>query len=173
MIEFKTKGKIGEIIWNIPTKLEEITPEYLNAVTDNIDIADNYSIIALCYHEKLSTIILANRQSKKDANVGVVPMFVKCGHTDNNFIKSINCGEKVVVAGSDIAMGFHVATPINKLTINNFIAAADGDSEVYKNAMQHSDLCYFVEFKLVPNVAIHARYSNKESVYKCPFVNKL
>lgn len=173
MIEFKTKGKNGEFVWNIPTKLEEITPEYLNSVTDNIDVADNYSIIALCYHEKLSTIILANRQAKKDTNIGVVPMFVKCGYTDNDFIKSINCGEKVVVAGSDIAMGFHVATPANKLTINNLIATTEGDSEVYKNAMQHSELCYFIEFKLVPNVAIHARYSNKELAVKCPFINKI
>lgn len=173
MIEFKTKGKNGELLWNIPTKLEEITPEYLNDVTVNVDAADNYSVIALCYHEKLSTLILANRQAKKNANVNVVPIFVKSGTTDNDFIKSIKCGEKILVAGSDIAMGFHLAAPANKLTINHFIAASEGDSNVYQNAMKYNDICYFIEFKLVPNVAIRARYSNNKTSATSPFVTKI
>lgn len=173
MIEFKTNGKNGELLWNIPTKLEEITPEYLTDVTANIDIADNYSLIALCYHEKLSTIILANRQLKKNTNINVVPVYVKCGKTDNNFINDIKCGEKILVAGSDIAMGFHVSVPANKLTINHLVAAIEGDGYAYQNSMKHNDFCYFIEFKLVPNVAIHARYSDKEITSKCPFVNKV
>lgn len=169
MVKFETNGNVGKINWNIPTKLSEISSEYLSNVTANIDVADNYSLVALCYHEKLSSIILAARKSKNEEHIGVVPLFVKSGANDNKFIDSLQTGEKLVISGSDISMGFHVAAPKNKLTISSFVASLEGDKECYQKSMTVTDLCYFIEFKLIPNVAIHARYNDKNVDVKNPY----
>lgn len=176
MFDFCTRGKHGVFDISLPTSLSEITTDYLYDVTKNITIADDYSLIGICYCEALSSVIFANNTKKGKITTGVVPIFVKHGDTDNVFIRSINCGEKIVISPSDIALGHHVVAPNNKITIDNILYCVDGDKEAYNIALKHNSTpCYFLEFKLVPNCNIHASYkksTSKDNHKVNPFVNK-
>ena len=105
MLKFEVNGKRGSIIMNLPTKLSEITPEYLNEVTSNVVVADNYSLIGILYRESLASVMLANNRKQKNITTAVVPVFVKAGTTDTEYIKNMSCGDKIIIAPSDIAIG--------------------------------------------------------------------
>lgn len=174
MIKFSTSGKNGSFEISLPTNLSEIPNEYIYDVTKDIEIADDYSLICLCYCEALSSVIFANNTKKGKITTSVVPIFVKHGATDNTYIRSIDCGDKLVIAPSDIAMGHHVVAPDNKITIDNILYCTDGDSKIYQEALKFNKPCYFLEFKLVPNCNIHASYKSSTKNTKAAnlFVNK-
>lgn len=159
MLKFTSNGKNGSFQLNLPSQLGEITPEYLTDVTKDIKVSDNYSLIGICYREKLSTIIFDSTSKKKNTHINIIPIFIKSGKTDNDFIKSINIGEKLIIAGSDIALGHQVVAPRNTITINNILRCTMGDPTVYKAALEVKSDCYFLEFKLIPNCNIHGCYS--------------
>ena len=174
MIKFSTSGKNGSFEVTLPTNLSEIPNKYLYDVTKDIVIADDYSLIGICYCEALSSILFANNAKKGKITTGVVPIFIKHGNTNNNYIRSINCGDKLIIAPSDIAMGHHVVAPNNKITIDNILYCTEGDNRIYQEALKFNKRCYFLEFKLVPNCNIHASYKNDEEPNKGAnlFVNK-
>lgn len=162
MVKFETNGNLGKVVMNIPTTIEEITPEYLKNVTADVKVADNYSLIAIIYRETLANVILAGRKKNNTITTGVVPVMVKQGAHDAGFFDNLNTGDKVIIAASDIAMGHHVTVPNNRLTINNILAYIEGDKSAYQNAMKCTGVCCFIEFKLVPNCNIHGFYSTVE-----------
>ena len=170
MLKFEVNGKHGSIIMNLPTKLSEITPEYLNEVTSNVVIADNYSLIGIIYRESLASVILANNRKQKNITTAIVPVFIKSGITNTEYIKNMSCGNKIVIAPSDIAMGHHVTCPKNKITINNILEYCADDKEAYKKAIGISQACYYLEFKIVPNCNIHGNYKEESDSYKNPFI---
>ena len=175
MLKFETNGKNGTFELNLPTSLNEITSEYLNDVTSAIQVADNYSLIGICYREAFSTVIFANTNKKKNLTTAIVPLFVKHGKTDNDFINSISTGDKLIIAPSQIALGHHVAAPRNLITINNILNCIEGDTKIYHEALKASEPCYFLEFKLVPNVDINGVYKNDSNELHAnnPFVTKV
>lgn len=175
MIKFSTSGKNGSFNVALPTSLSEIPNEYLYDVTKDIVIADDYSLICICYCEALSSVLFANNTKKGKITTGVVPIFVKHGDTTNTYIRKINCGDKLVIAPSDIAMGHHVVAPNNKITIDNILRCTDGDNKIYQEALKFNKPCYFLEFKIVPNCNIHASYKANTTTTKDvnPFVNKI
>lgn len=153
MLNLKVNGKAGKFNLNLPTKFNEVSNEYLDNAVKHISVAPDYSLVALVYREKLA-VVLNNAKQNKEMNTSVVPVFVKAGTTDSKFIKSIKLGNKVVVTGSDLSIGIHVNSPLNALSIPNIVTICDGDNNVYREAMTNTEYCHFVEFKLVPNVAI-------------------
>lgn len=175
MIKFSTSGKNGKFEVTLPTNLSEIPNEYLYDVTKDIVIANEYSLICLCYCEALSSVLFANNTKKGKITTGVVPIFVKHGDTNNTYIRKIDCGDKLVIAPSDIAMGHHVVAPNNKITIDNILRCTDGDNKIYQEALKFNKPCYFLEFKIVPNCNIHAFYKVNTTITKDtnPFVNKV
>ncbi|AXF52145.1 MAG: hypothetical protein [crAssphage sp. isolate ctcc615] len=162
MVHLNVKGKNGEFNVNLPTSIDEITKEYIADVTSAINIAPNYSLIGTIFREKLSTIILSAKRNNKDASVSVIPVFVKCGETDDTFIQNLNIKDKLIVSASDIMLGHHVSTPNNLLTINTLMEIIDGDRDIYQKVNANSEYCYFIEFKLIPNCNIHGAYDNKK-----------
>lgn len=174
MLTLELNGKEGKFLANLPTSIKEITEDYLKDVTSKVVVAPNYSLIGIVFKEKLSTIILASRSKKDNKGIPVIPIFIKAGKCDDEFVNYINVGDKLIISNSDIMMGHHVSTPENKLTINNFLAIGEGDAELYKKAASNNEYCYFVEFKLVPNCNIHGRYDESikhDNVYN--FITKL
>ena len=170
MLKFEVNGNHGVILMNLPTKLSEITPEYLNEVTSNVVVADNYSLIGIIYRESLASVMLANNRKQKNITTAIVPIFIKAGVTDTEYIKNMSCGDKIIIAPSDIAMGHHVNCPMNRITVNNIVNLCEGDKEIYRKAASFKDKCYFIEFKLVPNCNIHGSYSELDSI-DCNLVN--
>lgn len=172
MLKFSISGKRGDYDLNLPSRLDEITPDYLLDVTDDVHIADNYVLIAVCYKERLSSVMLAN-QKKKNLTTAAVPLFVKTGKCENEFVNSIKTGEKIIIAPTQVALGHHVTAPTNLITMNSIITLAEGDSNIYTEALKVSEDCYFVEFKLVPACDINGVYKSGEPKLNFnPFVTK-
>ena len=153
MLKLEVNGSAGKFLVNVPTVFSEISKEYLDNAVKHIEVAPEYSLVALIYREKLAVILNSAKQNK-EMNTSVVPVFIKAGTTDSKFIKNIKLGNKVIITGSDLSIGIHVNSPLNSLSIPNVVAICNGDNEVYKNAITNTEYCHFVEFKLVPNSAI-------------------
>ena len=158
--------------FKFPTSLSEITAEYLDNVTANVVVADNYTLVGIVYHETLGSVILARKQSKKTITSGVVPIFIKAGNTDNGFIKSAKCKDKLIIASSQLSLGHHVAAPANTISLDYFIKTLDKDNTVAKryNNTYGQEECYFIEFKLVPNCDIVGFYDTKDNKFHNPYI---
>lgn len=162
MKEFILETKTKRVTFNFPTSLDEITPEYLSQVTANVKVADNYSLVGIVYQEVLSSVILARKQSKKNITSGVVPIFIKAGNTDIDFIKSAKCKNKIIISSTQLSLGYHVTAAKNVLGLDYFIRVLDQDTTIAKryNNNYGMEKCCFVEFKLVPNCDIVGIYDS-------------
>lgn len=163
MKEFKLVVGNVEKTYHLPTSIKEIPVSYYENAVKQVIPADNYSVVAIVYHESLASIILAQKQNRKNASIGVVPIFVKTNSKDSEFINNISLGDKLIIASSDLTLGHHVVSPTNELSLDKFISDVNKDTFVaqrYKNNYG-SEECYFVEFKLVPNCVIHGAYSSE------------
>lgn len=174
MLKFIAKGKVGTYDINLPTSINEITESYIYDVTKQVKIAPNYSLIGLIFKEKASNIALAIRKNNKKADIAVVPIFVKAGESDSNFINNLKIRQKLIVASSDIMRGYHVSTPDNQLTLNNLMTIMSGDINANNTLIMSDEYCYFIEFKLIPNCDIHGAYDvyPNENIIN-PFITKI
>lgn len=166
MKQFQLLADGKQVNFNFPTNLEEITPEYLEAVTAQVHIADHHCLVGVVYHESLGSVIIARKQAKKGLTGIVVPIFIKAGTTDSEFIKSMKCKDKLIIPSSQLSLGYHVAAPKNVLSLDYFIRHLDRDVSVaarYNNNYGKEE-CYFVEFKLVPNVNIVGFYDEMTKI---------
>lgn len=169
MIQFEVNGANGHKILTYPTNLKELTPDYLKQLAEEIIPAPNYSLIALCYRERLHNIIFTANQKNDNANLqtAVIPIFVKTNNKlEDKFIA--NSGDKVVIAGSQLALGHHVMAAKNTLTLNTLLYYIKGDAAAYHNALNVKDYVYFIEFKLIPNNDIVGVYNEHLSSH---FIN--
>ena len=169
MKTFKVNGKAGSYVINLPQSLKEIGTEYLSDCTKFINPAPNYAVVAIVYKDLLSLVLTASKK-KTPVNAAVIPVFVKAGDSDSEFIKSINLGDRVVVSASDLSIGHHISSPYNKITPSIIASICDGDKDIYREAMTMQELVCFVEFKLVPICAIHAKLDDTPKGYINPFV---
>ena len=170
MKTFKVNGKAGSYVINLPQSLKEIGTEYLSYCTKFINPAPNYAVIAVVYEDLLS-LVLTGAKKKTPVNIAVTPVFVKAGDNDSEFIKSINLGNRVVVSGSDLSIGHHINSPYNKITPSTISIICDGDKDIYRESMTMQEPVCFVEFKLVPISAIHAKLDDTPKGYVNPFIS--
>lgn len=160
MKRFEVLTPNERVIFRFPTSLKEIKTSYLKSVTNNIHVADNYSLIAIVYHETLGRIILTTKQSKKAIKAGVVPIFIKAGATDNTFIKKILTSQKLVIPSSSLMTAHHISCPENVLSLDKFVSYVERDITIsarYNNNYGNEE-CFFIEFKVVPNCDIISYY---------------
>lgn len=172
MKTIKVNGNVGEYELNLPESLEEISGEYFASCTDFVHPAPNYVLVAIVYKDSLSLMLTAAKK-QKPVNASVIPVFIKAGKCDSEFINSLKLGEKIVVYGSDLSVGHHINSPYNKITPTNIINVCDGDKEIYKDAMLMNKPICLVEFKLVPASAIHARLDNTKNSFINPFIYRV
>lgn len=163
MKEYVVKTKQGNIKFNFPTSIEEISDEYLKSITNHIKIADHYTLVGLVYHERLANVILTIRNNKKKATIGVNPIFIKAGNTDCELIKNAKIKQKVLITSSQLALGVKVATP-NKLNLDYFGTCITNsiEKDLYETEVKNENQSQvmFLDFKLVPNCDILAVYEN-------------
>lgn len=157
-----TPSKVVE--FKFPTSLKELSSEYLKAVTANVEVANHYSLVGIIYHEKLANIIMTYKQKKQGFTTGVVPIFIKAGKTDNEFIAKAKIKDKLIIPSTQLSLGHHVAAPKNTLSVSYFTNLLSKDIGAYQRAIQNGgdEECFFVEFKLVPNSDIVGLYSSTE-----------
>lgn len=171
MKQFKVNGNLGKFELNLPESFDEISKEYLKECTDFVHPAPDYALVGVVYKDSLSLILTAAKKGKA-ANVQVIPVFIKAGKTDSEFVNNLNLGEKVVVAASDLSIGHHINSPYNKITPQNIIDVCDGDKEIYKDALGMQKPVCFLEFKLIPISAIHAQLDKAANSFINPFIHK-
>lgn len=173
MKDFTVKSNGREMLFHFPTNLDEITKDYLESVTEHIQVADNYCLVAIVYHETLGSVIIARKQSKKGLTGAVVPIFVKAGYTENEFVNSMSCKDKLIIASTQLNLAHHVSCPINTLSLDYFIRAIDGDNELFKryNNTFGKEPCFFVEFKMVPICDIVGYYEQGLTTMVNPYLD--
>lgn len=170
-----TDGK-QDFTFKLPTKISEITGDYLKAVTDHIVIAPYYAIIATVYRAKLPEVISSNKKSKGMA-VSITPLFVKANvpsETEKptcDMLSLINPADRIIIAGTDIERGYQLSTPNNMITLDNVIKIYNHDDKFAKEVMIDQNYYLFVDFKLVPITDIKGKYElNKPNEFVNPFV---
>lgn len=171
-----TDGK-HDYTLNLPTKLEEITDEYLKEVTSHIKIAPYHAVIANVYRCKLPEIISSNKKSRAMA-IAIIPVFVKASVPMNveeatfNMFANLKCGDRIIISGTDVERGNHLSAPTNFITIENIVKIYNNDDKFAKGVMSDQSYYYFVDFKLVTINDIKGYYSNDEvdTSYENPFV---
>lgn len=160
---------------NLPTKLNEITEDYLLGVTSGIHIAPYHAVIAMVYRCKLPEIISTARK-KKDLATAVVPIFVKCevpreDDYDINIYRDIKCGDKLIIGTTSLEIGNHLTCPKNFITIDNVVRIYNSDANFAKGVMIDQNYYYFVDFKLVPINEIKGFYSREtDDSFVNPFI---
>lgn len=168
MKEFIVKTEMSEVKFNFPTKLEELSSEYLLGVTEGITVAPNYSLIGLVYHEKLSTLFMTCRSKKKNTSIGIIPIFVKSGKSDESIVSTAKVGQKLLISNSQIQLAHHCAAPSNRLTLDYFAKIVDAniDKDLYQTLLVNNDSqeVLFVEFKIIPNCDIVALYDKPTKI---------
>lgn len=161
MKRFELITERQRIVFKFPTNFREVSADFLTRVTSHVKVADNYTLVGLIYHEKLGNIIITRKQAKKSFTAGVVPVFIKSGKADNDFLNNAKVKDKLIIASTELALGNHVVCPNNSLSLDLFIKYLDQDTTLaqrYHNNYGVSQ-CYFVEFKLIPNCDIKGFYS--------------
>ena len=176
MKEFTVTDGKQDFAFRLPTKISEITGDYLKAVTDDIVIAPYYAVIAAIYRAKLPEVISTNKKSKAIA-VTITPVFVKANiplETEKptyDMFSLIKQADRIVIAGTDIERGYQLSTPKNMITMENVIKIYNHDNNFAKEVMIDQNYYFFVDFKLVPITDIKGKYEiNKPNEFVNPFV---
>lgn len=154
MKEFNATIKERNVIISLPTSMDEVKKEYLENISKHIGVGDEHSLIALVYKVNLA-YILNTKQKLKNSVSSIIPVFVKTGATENDFVNSLNTKDILVVSNSDISIGYHVGNILNILSISNIIKVFSTDKEFIKNSLIDQNNYYLIEFKIIPNCAIH------------------
>lgn len=172
MLHLIVSGRRGGYELHLPTEITEIPLDYLKNVTSNVHVADNYSLVALVYREQLP-IVLNSIKKNTQLTTNCVPLLVKSGNTDSEFVQTIPEGSVIVAVGSVLARGIHVSSNKNKLTMANIASICEGDVEIGKKAFTLKDYCCFLEFKLIANCDINGYYSIDNTTIEDAFVVKV
>lgn len=148
----------------IPTELNEYTASILTNITDNIVLAEHYSIIVLCYRIKLFDLIFSNKN--KNSTLLVVPLLAKINESNCKY----NVGEKLVVDRSSLERGNHIYIPFSN-TYNNVLKFFQNNETLKTNLLSgkltinnkniSNEQIYVCEFKIVPVNQITAAIQNK------------
>lgn len=162
MKEFNVTIKERNVIISLPTSLDEIKKEYLENISKHIKVGDEHSLIALVYKVNLAYILNTKRKIK-DSVSSIMPVFVKTGATENNFVNSLNTKDILVVSGSDISLGHHVGNIANTLSLSSVVNAWNTDKELIKKSLIDQSDYYLVEFKIIPNCVIHGTIGTPET----------
>lgn len=157
MKEFKIiDSKTGtESLLNLPTKVDEITVDWLLDVTKNVIPAPNYSLVALISKDTMANLL--NTTKRKEGNVvGVIPVFIKHNEDEcSSFVKNISCKTALVISGSDLSMGHHINAPKNNISPMRVFNKCKVDNNAYREALKDLTPIYLVEFKVIYDSAIH------------------
>ena len=176
MKDFIVNDGKKEFTFRLPTKITEITSDYLKAVTDDIVIAPYYAVVASIYRVKLPEVISTNKKSRSMA-ISIVPVFVKANldgvveEGTKQLFEQINPADRIIIAGSNIERGYQLSTPKNLITMDTVVKIYNNDNKFAKEVMIDQNYYFFADFKLVSITDIKGKYNiNNSSDFVNPFV---
>lgn len=142
-----------DYVASIPTTIEEINKAWVCDITKHIRLAPDYALIMVVYNTSMYKLINDSKK-KGDITASVVPVFVKSGYSDVDFINSIPSMSIVNITGSDLSLGLHVNVPGNDLSLSFVGSMFAADNNLYKQAITDKENIKLVEFKIVPTCNI-------------------
>ena len=147
--------KVKRVI-NVPTSVNEITPEVLEKLSANIYVAKYYSLVALCWNVGFGELFF--NQKNKDKSAQVIPLLAKFNvpEEEKKDYTWLETGKKLVLSRSAIEMGVHIHVP-NAATTNSIQAWAEeveraerpGSKGMSINTLPQGRFI-LIEFKVVP-----------------------
>lgn len=143
---------------NFPTEVEELTPELLNVITENIKLPKHYCIVVLCFKTTLFNFVAAIN-SNRTTDIGVVPVLAKIYDEDVENVKAV-VGDKIVIDRSSLERGVQLNLK-TVISSNNARRYFNNDkklmSDVIHNTAKHSSQnIIIIEAKIVPVVNVSA-----------------
>lgn len=151
-----------KVVYSFPTTIDEIDADYLKEITNYVCVSAHHCLIAIVYREKVSTIVMTYKQKKKSINTSVVPIFIKAGETDSEFIKNLEIKDKLIIPTSMLQLANHVNVAKNELSMDRFVSEIDKDIEAGKRGISANFPACFVDFKIVGVSDIVGAYKKEE-----------
>lgn len=155
MIQIKSEKKSYGI--NFPTSVDELTPDVLTSITEQVKLPKHYCIIALCFKTRLFDFVVA-MNSKKEHSISVVPVLAKISEEDS-IETNAAISDKIIISRSALEMGTHLSLPVMISTDNarNYLASDEvltksiitRSNPIFKD-MNKRDNIIVLEFKIIP-----------------------
>lgn len=140
---------------NVPTTMNDITPEILKKLTVNVTLPENRVLVALCWKVNFGDVFFNNK--KQNNSAVVVPVCAKLNLSDDvkDSYKFLEVGKKVVLTRSALEMGVHVHIPnsasmqsIEKWASDATQAQFPGSKSISINVLPEGKFI-LIEFKIV------------------------
>lgn len=162
----------------LPTSLDEITLDYLNAVTKHVNLAPNYALVAVCI--AATPFVRCDRNPKQSDGARAIFRIVR--KNDPKSAIDAYPGETIISAGTEVMTGIETTCPKNIIStskVGAMIMSCGKDASGRNIKNPYTDLTnpissttvYTVDFKTVPLNSIHGSYrkttvSDNENIEK-------
>lgn len=174
MIKLTSNLDEATVHFNLPTSINDFTPDYLLKVTEGIEPADNYAIIGVIFKQKLIEVV--TDAAKQRITTAVVPIFIKCGACSTPLANKLEPGDKIIINPTEISRGEHIASSRNKLNLDYVTMCLTKDKKLANDILtskvylwngyskDNTPFIYLMELKLVPMCDIHGVYKEVASM---------
>lgn len=158
----------------IPTKLNEISAEFLTTITKTVSLNNYQCIVALVTKTKLFDFAAYIGNPNNNREFSVTPILAKINNVSDLPIK-VNPGDKIVTSRSEIERGVHINIP-TMCSSTRLSAFIQEDKELFKSILKGTlldeegnniakETIYIVEFKILPINAIFAAVNSSFTKY--------
>ena len=140
---------------NVPTTMNDITPEILKKLTVNVTLPENRVLVALCWKVNFGDVFFNNKKQNNSAIVVPVCAKLNLSNDVKDSYKFLEVGKKVVLTRSALEMGVHVHIPnsasmqsIEKWATDATQAQFPGSKSISINVLPEGKFI-LIEFKIV------------------------
>lgn len=164
MIKLTNNVSTNKIAY-IPTKLNEISADFLKTITKTINLNNYQCLVALVTKTKLFDFAAYIGNPNTNREFSVTPILAKINNTADLPI-SVEVGNKIITSRTEIERGVHISVP-TMCSSTRLSAFIQEDKELFKSILKGNlldeegnniakETIYIVEFKILPINSIFA-----------------
>lgn len=141
----------------LPERIDEIKPEYFDALLANVHLPKYYSVVGICYNTKLYDFAITVNNNKT-SDVAVTPVIAKM-NADDAEVFNAKITDRLVIDRSALERGHHVNVN-SVITANSFGRFLSNDEQLLKAIIRKDENVLnkeildsniiLVEFKIIP-----------------------
>lgn len=174
---------------SLPNSPKEITPEYLQAVTECVNLPEHYAIVAIIRQVRMYDFLMVLSNPKSQIRAADVAVLCKLNET--SVPDEWKIGQQILIDEADIARGTQIIPP-SALTYDNIVSYFVKEQELVRRKdpkdkdyliqaimvggmkdendkfIREYPIC-FVSFKIIPVTSIHGTVDNVIT-FKDPFI---
>lgn len=173
MIKLTNNVSTNKIAY-IPTKLNEISADFLKTITKTINLNNYQCLVALVTKTKLFDFAAYIGNPNTNREFSVTPILAKINNTADLPI-SVEVGNKIITSRTEIERGVHISVP-TMCSSTRLSAFIQEDKELFKKILTGQLMdeegtniaqktIYIVEFKILPVNAIYAAVNTSFTKY--------